>query len=375
MQKQISNKRMWIWLSLLLIVFMFSSYFIIEKQPKEYPMFASDSPSPTGVKAFYTYLKNNNDAVKRWSVSPEKLPSNTGKQVLVMIEPYFIPDSVEIEAYEAFMQAGNTILLFHENPKGMFDLSVELKEADLTIVKDRKGKGHRVEETTPVRLQPTDQDEVLLSDEAGTMAFKRSVGDGQLIVSNSPVWLTNGKILKEDHLPLILSLINEADANIFLFDEYIHGGKNAKNVLTLYPRWFLLLMLQGVIVTILWLWYRGKRFGPIFIPREETVRYSDEGVRALAAWYIRGRRYHDSLVIQADYVKLLLQERWRIPYRKEWNDLFEQLEQKWPHMPKAEIQSLLNGLTNILEKETMSKQEYLLWSKRIERMRKEEEEE
>lgn len=365
---------MWVGLSLLLIVFIVSSYFVIEKQPKEYPAYVSDSPSPTGVKAFYTYLKNNHDTVKTWSASPEKLPRNSEKQVLVMIEPYFIPDSEEIKSYEDFMEAGNTILLIQENPKGMFDLSVELKETDLSSVKDQKGKEHTVEEITPVRLKPTDQDKILLSDEAGTVAFKRSIGEGRLIVANSPAWLMNGNILEEDHLPLVLSLIEEADANKFLFNEYIHGGKNAKNVLTLYPRWFLLLLLQGVIFSILWLWYRGKRFGPIFIPREETVRFSDEGIRALAAWYMRGRRYHDSLVIQAEYVRLLLQERWRIPYQKEWTDLSDQFEKKWPKMPKAEIHSLLKGLMNVLEKETLSKQEYLLWSKKLERIRKEVEE-
>ncbi len=35
----------------------------------------------------------------------------------------------------------------------------------------------------------------------------------------------------------------------------------------------------------------------------------------------------------------------------------------------------LNGLTNILEKEKISKQEYLLWSKKLDRLRKEVEDE
>lgn len=139
--------------------------------------------------------------------------------------------------------------------------------------------------------------------------------------------------------------------------------------------WFLLLLLQGGLLTILWLWYNGKRFGPIFTVREETVRFSDEGIRALAAWYMRGRRYHDSLEIQADYVKLSLQERWRIPYRLEWRELPVYFERKWPQLPKAEIHSLLNGLADILEKEKISKEEYLLWSKKIDRIRKEVEDE
>ena len=38
---------------------------------KSYPIYVSDSPSPTGVKAFYTYLEKKENGVKRWSHSPE----------------------------------------------------------------------------------------------------------------------------------------------------------------------------------------------------------------------------------------------------------------------------------------------------------------
>ena len=40
-------------------------------------------------------------------------------------------------------------------------------------------------------------------------------------------------------------------------------------------------------------------------------------------------------------------------------------------MPKAELTSLLNGLTEYVEKEKVSKQEYLLWSKKLDEIRKE----
>ena len=293
-----------------------------------------------------------------------------------MIEPYFMPDSEEMDAYKAFMEAGNTILLFKKNPKGMFDLNTVLGETQSSTdeepnVFDLEEKAFRAEINSPVRLQTNEQDEILLYDEAGPIALKRDYGEGELIVSISPEWITNGKLLNNDHIPLVISLINEGNAGTFLFDEYIHGVQNASTIGTLYPKWFLLLMLQGILMTLLWLWYAGKRFGPIFIPREETVRFSDEGIRALAAWYIRGRRYHDSLVIQADYVKLLLQERWGIPYSKEWKDLSDQFERKSPKMPKLEIPTFLKGLVNILEKEKISKQEYLLWSKKLDRLQKE----
>ena len=125
LQNRITNKKTWVWVTILLLALLVSRYFSVQGQLKDYPMYASDSPSPTGVKAFYTYVKNHKDVVKRWSDSPDQLPSSPESQLLIMIEPYFIPNSVESDAYEDFMEAGNTILLFKGNPKGLFGLETE----------------------------------------------------------------------------------------------------------------------------------------------------------------------------------------------------------------------------------------------------------
>ncbi|WP_249305837.1 DUF4350 domain-containing protein [Lederbergia citrea] len=376
MQNPLVNRRAWIGITTLLILFMVISYFSASQAPKQFPKYVSDSPSPTGVKALFTFLKNEKDMVKRWPQSPTLLPNGESNQTLVMIEPFFIPDSEEMNAYKDFIKAGNTIILFKENPIGMFDLKTTHGEIDSPIDEDpnvynQEGNRFHAEVNSSVRLQTNKQDEILLYDEAGTIALKRSYDKGSLIVTNSPEWMTNGKLLNNDHLPLVLSLFNEENVSNLLFDEYTHGGQNAATIVTLYPKWFLFLLLQGILLTLLWLWYAGKRFGPIFIPREETVRFSDEGIKALAAWYLRGRRYQDSLVIQADYVKLLLQERWHIPYSKGWEDLSDHLERNLTQMHKFEILSFLNGLSNILEKEKISKQEYIIWSKKLDRLQKE----
>ncbi|MFE8694866.1 DUF4350 domain-containing protein [Cytobacillus sp. FJAT-53684] len=378
MQKTIEKRRTWIWLSVLLILFILLSYFAFSGKPKQYPNYVSNSPSPTGVKAFYTYVKDKKE-VNKWTYSPENLPKGGSEHLLLMIEPFFIPESEEMEAYLDFMEKGNTILLFQNNPKGMFDIEIEhigsyrFLGEDLTI-KDKNGTTYQAGINSQIRLQTIKHDEILLEDKAGVLALKRSYGDGQLIVSNSSDWITNGEILNADHLPLILSLINEEESASLSFDEYIHGAQNSSTFITLYPKWFLLLLLQGVLLAILLLMTQGKRFGPIFIPREESVRFSDEGIRALSAWYLRGRRYHDSLLFQADYIKLLLQERWGIPVSMEWKDLSAPLERKWTNISSKEINAFLAGLISILQKEKISKQEYLLWSKKLDRLRKEVEE-
>ncbi|MEH7392214.1 DUF4350 domain-containing protein [Bacillus sp. JJ1474] len=376
--KSFSNGRAWIYLLVLLILFMIISYFSFSPEPKYYPNYVSDSPSPTGVKALYTYL-GKEKKVKKWSHAPNLLSKGEKKQLLIMAEPQFFPKNEVMEDYIDFMKAGHTILLFNKNPKGMFDLNSapingEASSDGTADVYSRDGNKFRAEISSTVRLQTNLQDEILLSDQAGTVAIKRPFGNGQLIVSIAPEWITNGKILDYDHPSLLSALLIEEDTHTILFDEYIHGGENAPKISALYPKWFLLLLLQATIIIALFLWHKGKRFGPIYSLREESVRFSDESLQALAAWYIRGRRYHDSLLIQADYVKLLMQERWGIPYEKQWLDLSDILERKRMNMPKNEIQPLLSGLSNILANEKVNKQEYLLWSRKLDRLKKEVEE-
>ncbi len=377
LQKHGTNKRTWTLLIILLLVFIIIGYFLSSPNRKEYLDYISESPSPTGVKAFYTYLKEEKKSVKRWTDYPENLTSiNNSDQTLIMIEPFFIPDSEEMAMYQRFMENGNTILLFSNNPHGMFDLKTDSMYG-LEIDEEGQEISHKNRDvfnalTSPTaRLQTDDNDEILLYDGLGTIAFKRFFGEGQLIVANSPHWLTNDHILDFDHIPLIASLMNETNSDTIYFDEYLHGIQNAATVFKTYPVWFLLLFIQGAICLILWLWYKGKRFGPIFIPREDTVRFSDEGIKALASWYLKGKLYHDSLVIQADYIKQLLQERWGIPSSKEWSEMTEDFNRSNLGMSETKSQTFLVELTNVLRKKNVSKQEFLLWSKKLDRLRKE----
>lgn len=372
-----SKRQTWFWLVVLLIFFIIISIFGYSQKPKVYPNYVSDSPAPRGVKAFYTYL-NKEMKVKSWTYSPKMLPTGPEKKLLIMVEPSFIPNQEEMGAYNRFMEDGNTILLLMGNPKGMFDLKVKPLGMGPTFeankVYDQNKKWYIAGVNSSIRLLPEMNEKQLLYDSGGTIALEQTVGQGQLIVGITPEWMTNDQILSNQSLSLLLYLLNESKTQTVFFDEYIHTGKSTAALLNVYPKWFLLILLQVILITILWLWYKGKRFGPIFVPREETVRFSDEGIKALTAWYLKGRRYHDSFLIQADYVRLLLQERWRIPYNKKWQDLSPFLERKWLGVHKSDIRPFLNGMTKMVEKEKMNKQEFLHWSRKLELLRKEVEE-
>lgn len=348
-------------------------YFLSSNQPKEYPGYVSESPAPEGTKAFYTYL-NDHYETRRWKHDPELLTKKSNEQMLIMIEPFFTPESIQMQEYINFMEAGNTILLLKSNPDAMFGLEafpVMLEENESARISDQNGNEYGAVNLSSLRLDNETSDEVLLEDNHGVVALKREFGNGNLIVANSPNWLTNHYITKENHTELLISLFNNSTYDSVLVDEYIHGSGHAPSTAELYPKWLLVTMMQLILLLILWLWYRGKRFGPIYIPRESVVRFSNEQTSALAAWFERGRRYEDALHFQADYVKLLLQEKWGIPYKKDWEACTDLLNKRNLSMSEAEVNTLTRGLTERLNGEPINKKEFLSWSKKLDQLQRE----
>ncbi|QFT89096.1 hypothetical protein FIU87_10600 [Bacillus sp. THAF10] len=378
MQPLQKTKKNLVVIGALLLIFFIGYYFSQPERTQEYASFDSESPSPTGLKAFYTYLKEENVPVSRWKQSPDLLPSGDERKLLLLVEPFFIPDSDMMKDYLAFIEKGNTIVLLKSNPKGFFDIQTDFVDpyAADGVVENKLGKNYFAELETNIRLEGNVKYETLLSDSLGDIAIKRSIGTGTLIVATAPKWLTNQNILSLDHLSLILSLLNEDGVtySAILLDEYNHGNSES-SMLTIYPNWFLFLLVQGALAVILILWMHGKRFGPVLIAREEMVRYNDESIRSLAAWHLRGKTYRESLCAQADFLKYLLQEKWGIPYSKEWKDMTATLQQKWKRKNSNQIETFTKTLSSVLQNEKMTKQEYLLWSQELDSLRKEVEEE
>lgn len=162
---------------------------------------------------------------------------------------------------------------------------------------------------SPVRIVPGPGDEVLVSDKQGVLASRMKVGGGSATLVLEPEWLQNGEALKASHLDLMWPLFAE-ERTAVLFDETHHGYGVKPGLFALYPAWLLLASIQLASALALWLWLKGKRFGPVHVPREWTVRRGDETVRALAVWYRRGGLMEDALGHGRRRLRQLLAQRW-----------------------------------------------------------------
>ncbi|MBA2174973.1 hypothetical protein H0266_08720 [Halobacillus locisalis] len=210
-----------------------------------------------------------------------------------------------------------------------------------------------------------------MKDDKGALVLERSYGEGQLIVSMNPDWVINGAILEHDHAALTAQLLEESGPGPVLVDEYIHGPKNIPTVFTIYPKWVLVIALQLLLLTIVWLWKNGKRFGPIYTPREHRVRLGDERLQALASWYTRGGFYKESIRIQEQYLRSWIRKRFGLSRMSTWAEIREALAKYQTTDEQARWKRYTTDLDDIDTNDKLRKSSYLQYSKNIDDLRKE----
>lgn len=369
---QLRNYRLMIWLVLIVLAFIATSIYGQKDQPKEYPLYVSHSPSPSGTKAIYTYLNERYPHVDRWTHEPFLLQNEEKNHLLLLIEPKETPSAEDIVMYEKFMDEGNTIIYFSDHPQEIFDIETTFDTAAESESFTYNGESYDLQIEGFEYLVPSDNDDVLLSNETGTYAFSRSYGEGKLVVVHMASIFTNGSILEEDHAEFLTALIDdvyEEDQHI-LFNEYVHQTNVVASYIHAYPFWFLVLLFQVAILVLLWLFYHGKRFGPIDTPREEIIRFGDETLSALASWYMRGQEYQDALHMQANYLKQRMHEMWGIPYHLTWQERKPYIERKWKE-PPYHVNTFIQQLEEKLADQSLRKADYVRWSKALDQLRRE----
>lgn len=366
-----SRKRIFpLWLILLIVIVLFSVLVVLltPEKPKTYQPYLANSPSPTGVKAFYTYLQKESGAATHiWKQSTNQLPDNSTGELMIMVEPNQPFTKVARLKWEKWMKKGNTILLMVSDPKDFFNLQAtyghDVNDKETQISGEKALSGHYLGKvTSSARLISKNQDDILLKDDQGILSLARPYDNGELIVILEPGWLTNDQILHGSTLQPIIKMINQTHPHDIWFNEAIHGNVEQNRLLNLFPSWFVILIAQGGILLLLLLWLNGKRFGPIDLPREATVRINNERLRATAAWYHRGGLYMESLLDQEAYLRQRLEERFHISARSTDDAMLDQLKKRLPSGKFTEWQTAWTEWKQLKDNTGLSKKAYLKWA-------------
>ncbi|WP_204669649.1 DUF4350 domain-containing protein [Gracilibacillus alcaliphilus] len=369
------RKKIWIIGIIFFLMLIGVSFFTANNSPKHYPPYLVESPSPNGLKALYTYLENNG-----YQVSQENglSPASTNT-MRILVSPPIFSDQTVVNTYQSYIEEGNTLVIVKENPEGLLGISTEF--SNLQLSSDSSGLINHGTEQFEVNMNSTQtlvtepDDHIILSTEQNNaIALERQVGDGSLIVLTEPNWLVNDQITEADHTAAIFATIPFDKDQPIVFDEYTVTTPGNVSPFALYPGWAYVLLVQGIILTIFILWKQGKRFGPVRPVREETVRFSDERLKAIAIWQTKGKNYTHALQGQIQYIKEAIRLRYGLPYSYSWNERLTVIQDRITNLTEEQVSRLAEQLQAIENNQSVNKQEFVTLTKMIETIRKEVEE-
>jgi hypothetical protein len=120
-----------------------------------------------------------------------------------------------------------------------------------------------------------------------------------------------------------------------------------------------------MLALLLWLWWKGKRFGPIYTPREWVVRRGDETLVAVAGWYERRRLNRDALAHQYDYLRQVFRLRWGMPVQASDQEIVRAARENWGSERADKLNALFQRLEEVKRGGRYQVREFLLDSQEI----------
>jgi Domain of unknown function (DUF4350) len=300
---------------------------------------------PTGTRALHDFLNESGYKVIRWRESPEKLFGNSGSIIatFVVIGETQVPfTEEEAAALHKWIALGGRFVLIHRAVESQLvpesrGWSVTSKMSVMpaldTDPADAKQMTEKVTALQPVQptaltrsiktvmpsrfasrltITPSEDNEqpnlgdktseqystespvpiAHIADQDGALLVDYSYGLGHIVVLSDPYIVANGGIRLNDNLRLALNTVAGRDG-LIAFDEYHQGKGIARNAFASYFAGTPVLALgaQLVLLILLVLWTRARRFGrPLPLPQVDR-RSSLEFVASMAELQERSRAF------------------------------------------------------------------------------------
>lgn len=311
------RRKVWLLFLTVLLVTFGIGWFISAWLDTSHPPYSSRSPAEEGTKGIYRLLEARGIPVDRWETGWSRLPDTKGN-VLWIVEPTeILLTEGTFGELQKWIRKGNTVVLWsrpgdtlsdrlgfgaHETHKG---------EQEILMPPSADGWGKEIRTLHFVhdgRLESSsDLDDVWKDREEIPRVGMRQMGEGTVYYIPESELITNQYIDQGDNLALVLyfSSLRTGEGKVW-FDETAHrmgamtdgmeeSSPSLVNLLTPMMWWFIL---QLLLLFILWLYRKGKRFAS---PRWETVREvrtGDEYIRAMASLYEWAGLGRESLSLQ-----------------------------------------------------------------------------
>jgi hypothetical protein len=305
---------------------------------------------PTGTRALYDFLSESGYKVMRWREEPKRLLSDAGNRVqtLVLIGSTQLPFADEhAEPMLAWVaRGGHLVLIDREPPHSLLPKSgdwlinsrgfsfpvFDVDPADpkdmtasvtalqpvqatvftqnvqavlpsrfaarLRITPRKKSEAESDDDEDEVTASSSEGDErspapvIHVADEQGAFLVDYSHGAGRIIILCDPYIVANGGIELRDNLRLAMNAITSS-GGLIAFDEYHQGRGITRNAFVGYFAGTPVLPIaaQIVVLVILVLWTRGRRFGRPLPLKQVDRRSSLEFVASMSELQQRSRAF------------------------------------------------------------------------------------
>ena len=298
---------------------------------------------PTGTRALYDFLSESGFRVIRWREAPDRLlTSGANIRTFVIVGSTQLPFSEEhAEPVLAWVAKGGRLVLIDRepprflvpksgdwlvnmrgyifpmadidpsDPKVMTETVTALRPVQPTlytqnvqnVLPSRFAARVRITPTTPPSDEKDNKDTtddsdvspapvVHVADEQGPLLVDYPHGFGRIVILSDPYIVANGGIELQDNLQLAVNTITSADG-LIAFDEYHQGRGVTRNALATYFAGTPVLPIaaQIVLLILLILWTRGRRFGRALPLVQVDRRSSLEFVASMAELQERSRAF------------------------------------------------------------------------------------
>ncbi len=204
-------------------------------------------------------------------------------------------------------------------------------------------------------------------------ATQRTSGDGCVFLFSQSGIFCNGFLPQRDNWVLMLNLADLADAEDgqLIFDEYHLRSRRATSLFSRNGRIILILMaIQTLLVALIFVFARGKRFGPLVVPRNRAARSQLEYVSALADLYRRAGARHYCLARM--YEALLRDLSSRLPGSRRPHDADLALAiSNRSNLSLEQADRLLGDIHSTLAQKKIKRHQLMHLARRIAELRKE----
>ncbi|MGF9821526.1 DUF4350 domain-containing protein [Brevibacillus agri] len=334
-------------ISVAIVLLVVVGWFIVKPVATKLPPYLASSAQPDGIKAVLLLLEEKGSQVKEWRQPMHLLPKPAG-QALLVVEPDNLSAN-EQDDLLAWASGGNDLFVFSERPILWAGLPLEAKYMEEKGNQERNVQGQLLAEgllgkaKTQARWKEAEGLEPLFYDDQGILAGKVQVGAGSISYFLVPDWLTNRKIGELSHFEAVWPHLQKNWSAIWV-DEYHHGLQEKPGLLAIYPGWLVAALVQLAVVLLLFVWWKGKRFGPVYTLREWTVRRGDETLLAVSSWYERRGLARDALAHREAYMRQLMHDRWGVHQKADRAEILRCARLRWSEQAVTRLAELLDRL-------------------------------